>query len=42
VIEPLYTTERGGASYLIAYCRLRHDQRTFRLDRILSAELFRD
>lgn len=39
VIEPLYSTSRGGQDYLIAYCRLRHDQRTFRLDRIVSAEI---
>jgi DNA polymerase III epsilon subunit family exonuclease len=38
VIEPMYTTSRGGVCYLIAYCRLRQDQRTFRLDRIVSFE----
>ncbi len=39
VIEPLYSTRRGGQDYLIAYCRLRHDQRTFRVDRIVNAEI---
>jgi DNA polymerase-3 subunit epsilon len=39
VIEPLYSTSRGGQEYLIAYCRLRRDQRTFRLDRIVNAEI---
>lgn len=38
VIEPLYTTRRDGVSYLIAYCRLRQEQRTFRLDRIVSVD----
>ena len=37
-IEPLYTTSRGGLTYLIAYCRLRQDQRTFRLDRVVSVQ----
>ncbi len=39
VIEPMYATSRGGVNYLIAYCRLRCDQRTFRLDRIVSVHL---
>jgi DNA polymerase-3 subunit epsilon len=39
VIEPIYTTSRGGVTYLIAYCHLRQDQRTFRLDRIAAVEL---
>lgn len=39
VIEPMYTTSSGGVSYIIAYCRLRRDQRTFRLDRIVSVAL---
>lgn len=36
VVEPIYTTSRDGVSYLIAFCRLRQDQRTFRLDRIVA------
>jgi len=39
VIEPMYATSRSGVSYLIAYCRLRQEQRTFRMDRILTVEL---
>jgi len=35
VIEPL--TYSGG--YLVAFCHLRHGQRTFRLDKILTVEL---
>jgi DNA polymerase-3 subunit epsilon len=38
VIEPLYGTNKGGVNYLIAHCRLRQGQRTFRLDRIVSVE----
>jgi len=33
-ITPLYPTESNGVAYLVAYCHLRHEQRTFRLDRI--------
>jgi proteasome accessory factor C len=39
VIEPMYATTRGGVSYLIAYCHLRQDRRTFRMDRIVTARL---
>jgi hypothetical protein len=39
VIEPLRLEWRGGAPYLIAYCRLRRDQRVFRLDRIQNVSL---
>lgn len=39
LISPLYTTTQGSARYLVAYCHLRHAQRTFRLDRIMEAEL---
>ena len=35
IIEPLSVT----GNYLVAYCHLRQDQRTFRLDRITSMEL---
>jgi len=38
VIEPLYATRRGGVSYLIAYCHMRREQRTFRMDRIVSVD----
>jgi predicted DNA-binding transcriptional regulator YafY len=39
VVEPLRIDERGGARYLVAYCRLRQDERVFRLDRVESAVL---
>lgn len=38
-ITPLYPTAAEGVSYLIAYCHLRQEQRSFRLDRILHIEL---
>ncbi len=34
VIEPIGYQERSGRQYLIAFCRLRNERRTFRLDRI--------
>jgi DNA polymerase-3 subunit epsilon len=39
VVSPLYTTAHQGTRYLVAFCHLRGAQRTFRLDRILEAEL---
>ena len=39
IIEPRYSTEAGRHKYLIAHCRRENDQRTFRLDRIRSAEI---
>jgi predicted DNA-binding transcriptional regulator YafY len=42
VIDPHYSTSAGGHVYLIAHCRQSNDQRTFRLDRILSAEMVGD
>lgn len=39
VIRPHYAAEHEGVAYLIAFCHLRQDIRTFRLDRIFSAEL---
>ncbi len=38
-ITPLYPTELNGVGYLVAHCHLRREQRTFRLDRIFSAEI---
>lgn len=38
-ISPLFAAENAGMLYLTAYCHLRQAQRTFRLDRILSAEI---
>ncbi|MBE2221869.1 MAG: WYL domain-containing protein [Anaerolineae bacterium] len=37
-ITPKYVTENQGIIYLVAYCHTREDQRTFRLDRIVSAD----
>jgi len=34
VVEPYRIEQRGKTEYLIAYCRLDQDERTFRLDRI--------
>ncbi len=42
VIDPHYSTSAGGHIYLIAHCRQSNDQRTFRLDRIISAEMVGD
>jgi len=36
VVSPLQVTAYGGYLYLIAFCHLRNDQRTFRLDRIIE------
>ncbi|MBI9101616.1 MAG: YafY family transcriptional regulator [Spirochaetales bacterium] len=38
-IEPRVLTYHEGGWYLIAYCRLRKAERTFRLDRILKLQL---
>ncbi len=38
-ITPLYPSDHRGVGYLVADCYLRHDRRTFRLDRIFSAEV---
>ena len=38
-ITPLYPSQHNGVGYLVAYCHQAQDQRTFRLDRIFSAEL---
>jgi DNA polymerase III subunit epsilon len=38
-ITPLYPGQHRGVNYLIAYCHQAKEQRTFRLDRVLSAEL---
>ncbi|PID86875.1 MAG: hypothetical protein CSA11_01630 [Chloroflexi bacterium] len=38
-ITPQYITQNKGLTYLIAHCHWHNEQRTFRLDRIFSAEL---
>ncbi|MBK7141156.1 MAG: YafY family transcriptional regulator [bacterium] len=40
VVEPYFVVFRGRAFYLVAYCRLRQDFRTFRLDQIQSLSKF--
>ena len=42
VIDPYGVVYRSGYWYTVAYCHLRNDIRTFRLDRMLSAELSSD
>ncbi|MEM9774164.1 MAG: exonuclease domain-containing protein [Chloroflexota bacterium] len=37
-ITPRYATQHQATTYLIAYCHLRQQQRTFRVDRIMGAE----
>lgn len=39
VVEPISMLGSGDAWYLVAYCRLRADFRSFRVDRITSARL---
>ncbi len=38
-VSPRYATQNEDTIYLIAYCHLRHQQRTFRVDRIMGADL---
>ncbi len=38
-VNPQYATEFQGKQYLITYCDTRRDQLTFRVDRILKADL---
>jgi DNA polymerase-3 subunit epsilon len=35
-VNPLQVTSYGGCVYLVAFCHLRNEQRTFRLDRIVE------
>ena len=39
IVNPQYATEYQGKQYLISYCDESRDQRTFRVDRILKAEV---
>jgi len=38
VVEPYFIIFRGNAFYFVAYCRLREDFRTFRIDRVVDVE----
>ena len=42
VIHPYFLTKKLGHWYLTGYCELREGLRTFKFDRILSVELFRE
>lgn len=35
-VTPYWLEERNGVYYLVGYCHLRHEERVFRIDRILS------
>lgn len=37
-VSPIRIDERWGMRYLVAYCHLRREERSFRLDRILAVE----
>jgi DNA polymerase III subunit epsilon len=39
VVEPLKVTLREQATYLVAYCHLKQEERTFRLDRIVELRI---
>jgi len=39
VVEPYFIVFRGRAFYFVAFCRMREELRTFRIDRIRSLEL---
>jgi len=39
VVEPRKITLREQATYLVAYCHLKHEERTFRLDRIMELSI---
>ena len=39
VIEPLEVTNLGDYLYLLAFCYLRQEKRTFRLDRVISLQM---
>ena len=38
-IEPYFIIFRGRAFYFVAYCRLRREARTFRLDRVVTLDI---
>ncbi len=39
IVEPRKVTLRETATYLVAYCHLKHEERTFRLDRIVELKV---
>ncbi len=42
IVEPYFIVFRGRAFYFVAWCRLRQDMRTFRLDRVVELHLLPD
>ncbi len=42
VVEPYFIVFRGRSFYLVAFCRLRNEFRTFRLDRIRELEILKE
>ena len=39
VVQPRKVTLREQATYLVAYCHLKREERTFRLDRIVELRI---
>jgi predicted DNA-binding transcriptional regulator YafY len=42
VVEPYFIIFRGRAFYFVAFCRLRKDFRTFRIDRVLDVRILNE
>jgi len=42
VVEPQFIIFRGRAFYFVAYCRLRKELRTFRMDRVISVKVSKE
>jgi predicted DNA-binding transcriptional regulator YafY len=42
IVEPYFIVFRGRAFYFVAWCRLRREMRTFRLDRVMDLEMLTD
>jgi predicted DNA-binding transcriptional regulator YafY len=42
VVEPYFIVFRGRAFYFVAYCRLRKEFRTFRIDRVLEVKVLNE
>jgi predicted DNA-binding transcriptional regulator YafY len=38
-VQPLRVTLREQATYLVAYCHLKQEERTFRMDRIVELRI---
>lgn len=42
IVEPYFIVFRGRAFYFVAWCRLRREMRTFRLDRVMNLDMLTD